>query len=63
MTHCMKNKPVKEGYKLFVLACSKTSFVLNLTPDRRTAGSEGRGLDKTDKDISGEGKIQLAIQF
>eukprot|EP00957_Ditylum_brightwellii_P098186 7481149-Ditylum_brightwellii.AAC.1 len=61
MTHCMKNKPVKEGYKWFVLACSKTSFDLNLTPDVRTAGSEGRGLDETERDTLREGKIQSAV--
>eukprot|EP00957_Ditylum_brightwellii_P024124 1819387-Ditylum_brightwellii.AAC.1 len=63
MTHHMKNKHVKEEYKWFVLACSKTSLVLNLTPDGRTASSEGRGLDETDKDTSGDSKIQSAIHF
>eukprot|EP00957_Ditylum_brightwellii_P121356 9254748-Ditylum_brightwellii.AAC.1 len=40
-THCMKHKPVKEGYKWFVLADGKTSYILNLMPDGWSAGQKG----------------------
>ena len=29
----VKNNPIKEGYKFFVMACSLTGFVLNFTPN------------------------------
>ena len=35
-THRIKNKPIKEGYKFFVL-CTSLGYVLNFTPDGRTA--------------------------
>ncbi len=35
-THRMKNKPIKEGFKFFVLAVS-TRFAANFSPDGRTA--------------------------
>ena len=39
-THRLKNKPIAEGYKFFVLATSN-GFVLNVTPDGRTAAKKG----------------------
>eukprot|EP00957_Ditylum_brightwellii_P198476 15126880-Ditylum_brightwellii.AAC.1 len=39
----MKNKPVKEGYKWFVMTDSKTSYVHNITPDGQTTGNNGQG--------------------
>eukprot|EP00957_Ditylum_brightwellii_P075500 5738453-Ditylum_brightwellii.AAC.1 len=56
-THRIKHKPVKEGYKWFVLADSKTSFILNLTPDERSAGQKGRGIDETNETRGEHGKI------
>ena len=35
-THRMKNKPIKEGFKSFILAIT-TGFVVNFSPDRQTA--------------------------
>ena len=35
-THRMKNKPIGEGYKVFVLSTSN-GFIVNFTPDGRTA--------------------------
>ena len=58
-THRMKNKPIKEGYKFFVLA-TKEGFILNFTPDGRTAATKGEQeyeLDKT------SGKIHTLIMF
>eukprot|EP00957_Ditylum_brightwellii_P166649 12686378-Ditylum_brightwellii.AAC.1 len=43
-THRIKNKPVKEGYKWFMIADRKTYYVYNITLDERTAGNNGRGL-------------------
>eukprot|EP00957_Ditylum_brightwellii_P121141 9239469-Ditylum_brightwellii.AAC.1 len=40
-------KPVKEGYNWFVLADSKTSYILNLTPDECLAGQKGHVVDET----------------
>ena len=42
-THRIKGKPIREGYKLFVLA-TKNGFVVNFTPDGRTAAKKG-GLE------------------
>eukprot|EP00957_Ditylum_brightwellii_P137374 10473371-Ditylum_brightwellii.AAC.1 len=61
ITHHMKNKPVREGYKEFVLIYSEMSFVLRLTPDGMSAGSEGRGANEMERDSLGEGNIQSAI--
>ena len=60
-THRMKNKPVKEGYKWFVMADSKTSYVYNITPDGRTAGNNGRGADEVVIE-EGDGKILSCIK-
>ena len=42
-TQRLKGKPISEGYKLFVLA-TKDGFVVNFTPDGRTAAKKG-GLE------------------
>ena len=39
-THRMKNKPIKEGYKFFVLA-TKEGYIVNFTPDGRRAAKTG----------------------
>ena len=38
--HRMKNKPIGEGYKFYVLACSMTGYVLFFTPDGRVGLNE-----------------------
>lgn len=55
-THRMKNKPIKEGYKFFVLA-TRCGFVVNFTPDGRSAEKEKKQEYKSD----GSGKIQSMI--
>ena len=40
-THRIKNKPIGEGYKFFVLATS-SGFVVNFTPDGRTAAKNNQ---------------------
>ena len=40
-TQRLKNKPIAEGYKFLVLATSD-GFVLNVTPDDRTAAKKGQ---------------------
>ncbi len=39
--HCMKNKPIKEGFKFFVLATMQ-GFVVNFSPDGPTAAKSDR---------------------
>ena len=39
-THHIKNKPIGEGFKFFVLA-TIIGFVINFTPDRRIAEKKG----------------------
>ena len=60
-THRMKNKPVKEGYKWMVLTDSVTSFIVNFTPDGRTAGVQGRGIDEVEH--GSDGKIFSLIHY
>ena len=52
----MKNKPIKEGYNFFVLA-TRCGFVVNFTPDGRSAQKESKQEYKSD----GNGKIQSMI--
>ena len=56
-THQIKNKPIGEGYKLFVLTIYR-GFVVNFTPDGRTAAKEGNQEYDTK---NGEGKIASMI--
>ena len=58
-THRMKNKPIKEGYKFFVLA-TKEGFILNFTPDGRTAARIGEQEYEENRHI---GKIESMILF
>ena len=53
----MKNKPIKEGFKFFVLAIS-TGFVVNFSPDGRTA-AKSKDKNKMDYDTTNNeyGKI------
>eukprot|EP00957_Ditylum_brightwellii_P113447 8649744-Ditylum_brightwellii.AAC.1 len=44
--HRVKNKSDKEMYKWFVMAGSKTSYVYNITPDGRRAGTNGQEADE-----------------
>eukprot|EP00957_Ditylum_brightwellii_P077955 5925122-Ditylum_brightwellii.AAC.1 len=46
-THGMKHKLVKEGYKWFVLADSKTYCILNLMPDGQSDRQKRCGIDET----------------
>eukprot|EP00957_Ditylum_brightwellii_P143020 10897808-Ditylum_brightwellii.AAC.1 len=39
-THCMKNKPISDGYKFFTLTTTNR-FVVNFNPDGRTAAKTG----------------------
>ena len=58
-THRIKNKPIGEGYKFFVLT-TNTGFVINFTPDGRTAATTGEQEYSLDKKI---GKIESMILF
>ena len=58
-THRMKNKPIKEGYKFFVLT-TKEGFILNFTPDGRTAAKVG---EQEYNDHKGIGKVESMISF
>ena len=60
-THVIKNKPVKEGYRWFVLIDSITSYILNFTPDGRTVGKDKNVTDEIDD--KGGGKIIAMINF
>ena len=56
-THRIKNKPISEGYKFFVLATSN-GFVVNFTPDGRSAGKKDGQEYEKDKNT---GKIESMI--
>ena len=58
-THHMKNKPIRKGYKLFVLA-TKNGYIINFTPDGRTANV--RGEQETDNDKLKD-KIESMIMY
>ena len=58
-THRMKNKPIKEGYKFFVLT-TKDGFIVNFTPDGRRAAKAGEQEYVEDKSL---GKIESMILF
>ena len=58
-THRMKNKPIREGYKLFVLA-TKNGYVVNFTPDGRSATVRGEQEYENDKS---KGKIESMIMY
>ena len=56
-THRVKNKPIGEGYKLFILATFR-GFVVNATPDGRTAAKKG---NQEYESKNGQGKIESMI--
>ena len=58
-THWIKNKPIGEGYIFFVLT-TYDGFVVNFTPDGRSASKTNRQEYESDK---GLGKIESMIQF
>ena len=61
-THRIKNKPIKEGFKFFVLA-TKNGFVINFSPDGRTAAKKAAD-GKMDYEINVEhGKIGSMIMY
>ena len=47
-THRIKNKPISEGYKFFVLALTN-GFVVTFTPDGRTAAKQDGKMDYDSK--------------
>ena len=58
-THRVKNKPIGEGYKFFVLATS-SGFIVNFTPDGQTAKNKQEQEYEDDKSM---GKVQTMILF
>ena len=58
-TQQMKNKPIAEGFKFFVLATS-SGFIVNFTPDGRTAAKTNNLEYEEDKKI---GKIETMTMF
>ena len=56
-THRIKNKPIGEGFKFFVLATSD-GFVVNFTPDGRSAAKNNELEYEEDKSL---GKIESMI--
>ena len=58
-TQRMKNKPIREGCKLFVLA-TKNGYVVNFTPEGRSAPVRGEQEYENDKS---KGKIESMIMY
>ena len=58
-THRIKNKPIKEGYKFFVLA-TKSGYIVNFTPDGRKAARVG---EQEYEEQRGMGKIESMVLF
>ena len=58
-THRIKNKPIGEGYKFFVLT-TFFGFIVNFTPDGRKAAREDT-LEYTNE--SGMGKVESMIMY
>eukprot|EP00957_Ditylum_brightwellii_P008982 679184-Ditylum_brightwellii.AAC.1 len=56
-THCIKDKPIGEGYKLFTLSTT-AGYVVNFTPDDRTAAKSQQQEYKT---VNSTGKIESMI--
>ncbi len=40
-THRIKNKPISEGYKFYIL-CTTTGYIVNFTPDGRVAAKHNK---------------------
>eukprot|EP00957_Ditylum_brightwellii_P045962 3486569-Ditylum_brightwellii.AAC.1 len=47
-THCIKNKPIWGGYMFFALTTTE-GFLVNFTPDGRSAAKSGRHEYEVDK--------------
>eukprot|EP00957_Ditylum_brightwellii_P042560 3222758-Ditylum_brightwellii.AAC.1 len=47
-THCIKKKPIQEGYKFFALITAE-EFLINFTPDGRSTTKSGRQEYEVDK--------------
>ena len=58
-THRIKNKPIKEGYKFFVLSTTK-GFVVNFTPDGQMAG---KNKEQEYSTRTNTGKIESMILY
>eukprot|EP00957_Ditylum_brightwellii_P042194 3195742-Ditylum_brightwellii.AAC.1 len=57
-THCIRNKPIREGYKLFALSTTM-GFAVNSTPDGKTAAKSKQQKYKTLQ----SGKIESMILY
>ena len=60
-TNIIKNKSEKEGYKLFLMNDSITSYILNFTPVGRTVGKDKNLTDRIYDKVGG--KIIAMIKF
>jgi len=60
-THRIKNKPIAEGYKFFVLA-TREGYIVNFTPDGRSAAKD---VDRMDYDSTNKhlGKIGSLVLY
>ena len=58
-THRMRNKPIKEGYNFFALS-TITGFIINFTPDGRTAAKKNK---QEYKNVNNKGKIESMILY
>uniref|UniRef100_A0A7S4J1G4 PiggyBac transposable element-derived protein domain-containing protein n=1 Tax=Odontella aurita TaxID=265563 RepID=A0A7S4J1G4_9STRA len=61
-THRIPNKPVSEGYKLFVLANSRSGCVLDITPDGRLSAKRKSGRARNEYNISDTNKTISMIK-
>ena len=60
-THRINNKPMKEGYKWFVMTDSITSYIVNFIPDGNMVEKDKIVTDKMD--YKGGGKIIAMVKF
>ena len=58
-THRIKKKPIKEGFKFFVLS-TMNGFILNFTPDGRTAAKKN---EQEYTEQRGTGKIESMVLY
>jgi len=61
-THRIKNKPIAEGYKFFVLA-TREGYIVNFTPDGRLAANDVYRMDydSTNKNLGKIGSLVLYL--
>ena len=66
-TYRIKNKPISEGFKLFVLADASSGYVLNFSPDGRMAsldnGKSTSGRNEYSLSPEESSKISTMISF